>query len=467
MSWKENLYQNKEIILIILLLTGAYSVSLIAGGDVWWDAAVYIGMAKYIYSHGAIGLWEPNRPLLWSLIIGLFWKLGIDIFLAAKMLTLFFALGSVWYAYKITEVIADKKTALVTAVLLGLWPIFFLYTSVLQTEIPAAFFSLWAVYQLLNKKYAQAGFLLALSFLTRFFQIFLVLPILLYLAGEIFRKKEAAKNLFWFLLAFSLPTIVFLGINYLLYKNLIYPFQLQSYMTQYTGWIFYQPWWYYFVEIYKENIFSILIIPGMFCLLLKARKQKAEEQILLLLILTLGSLPFLFAHHKEMRILIPLLPFFTICIGMAVTQLNNLLKKPQKIVLCVLLMLIFILWVFPQLHGNTYEDHLDFFYEKIQNIPENASLWISNPAFIAKTAQKAELLYYPLYDTDKIKDIEEKITPQDIVMINSCDLLPCPKQDASCQQEHNHFMELLQREYKTEINQTQGSCEYYVFMLDE
>ncbi|MBI5072851.1 glycosyltransferase family 39 protein, partial [Candidatus Woesearchaeota archaeon] len=435
MSWKEKIVENKEILLVLLILTGAYILSFMAAGDVWWDAAVYIGMAKYIYSQGAIGLWEPNRPLLWPLLIGFFWKIGVDIFLAAKLLTLFFALGSVYLTYKITEVIADKKTALVAALLLGLWPIFFLYVSVLQTEIPAAFFFLWAIQRLLNKKYAQSGFLLALSFLTRFFQIFLILPLFLYLLVMVIQKKQEIKNILFFIIMFSLPVIIFLASNFLRYKNIFYPFELQSYMTQHTGWIFYQPWWYYFVEMSKENIFSIFIIPGIYFLFREARKQKAETKILFILILTGGSLPFLFAQHKEMRILIPLIPFFSVSIGICITRIYDVLEKTQKIMLCAFLSIIFLVWTLPQLHGNTYEDHLDFFYEKMQSVSENATLWISNPAFIAHTNQKAsELIYYPLYNTEKMQDMEKKIPQKNVVLINSCDLLPCPEVDVGCQQ---------------------------------
>ena len=42
--------------------------------DTRWDESVYMGMGKYIYSNGQIGLWEDIRPIVLPLILGLFWK---------------------------------------------------------------------------------------------------------------------------------------------------------------------------------------------------------------------------------------------------------------------------------------------------------------------------------------------------------------------------------------------------------
>ena len=464
MFWKK-LQQNKEILFVILLFTAIYSLTLSAAGDLWWDAAVYIGMAKYIFSHGTIGLWEPNRPLLWPLILGFFWKIGIDIFLSAKIVTIFFSLGTIWLTYEMTEACINKKTAVIAAFLLGFWPVFFLYVSVLQTEIPATFFFLAGLHTFLKKKYTQSGFLLALSFLARFFQFFLIIPILLFLTLQVIQKKEKASSILNWSLAFIIPLFLFFGVNFLLYGNAIYPFEMQSYMTKYTGWVFEQPWWYYFVALAKENILAVCIVPGLLVWIYDGWKEKKQNKLLIAGIILGGALPFFLSPHKEMRILIPFLPFFSCSIASALTRMYD--SVSQEIMKRIVALGIFILagiWVVPQLHQNSYEDNLDFFYEQLQTIPQNTSLWISNPAFIVQTNLKArELLYYPLYDTEKMKEVEKQIPEAEVVLINSCDLLPCPEWDVLCEQEHQHLMSLLEENYSNETSEQQGSCRYYFF----
>jgi len=49
---------------------------LLYENNVWWDAAVYIGMGKYIFSLGDAGFWEASRPIVWPIILGFLWKIN-------------------------------------------------------------------------------------------------------------------------------------------------------------------------------------------------------------------------------------------------------------------------------------------------------------------------------------------------------------------------------------------------------
>ena len=116
MSWKDNF--NITIIAVLffvakLLTLGFYKI-------VWWDSAVYIGMGKYIYSFGAAGLWEPLRPVMWPLILGVLWKADMNVILAGRILEI--AIGSlcILLTYFIGKRVFNEKTGLLAAVFLAL-----------------------------------------------------------------------------------------------------------------------------------------------------------------------------------------------------------------------------------------------------------------------------------------------------------------------------------------------------------
>ncbi|MDO8661514.1 MAG: hypothetical protein Q7K43_06500, partial [Candidatus Woesearchaeota archaeon] len=46
--------------------------------EVWWDSGVYIGMGKWLWSLSTSGLWEDFRPVLWPIVLGFFWKIGLN-----------------------------------------------------------------------------------------------------------------------------------------------------------------------------------------------------------------------------------------------------------------------------------------------------------------------------------------------------------------------------------------------------
>src|SRR3989338_11534568 len=58
---------------------------------VFWDESVYIGMGKYLYSDGTIGLWEDLRPIFLPLILGALWEFGAAISTMEIVMLLFSA----------------------------------------------------------------------------------------------------------------------------------------------------------------------------------------------------------------------------------------------------------------------------------------------------------------------------------------------------------------------------------------
>lgn len=467
MDKKQWLWEHKEFLCFFFVYLFILSFYVSQTGDIWWDAAVYDGMGKYIFSAGEVGLWEANRPLVWPSLLGFFWKIGVNELLAGKIMTLLFVLASVFLTYKIAYEIFGKKTALLGSVFLAFFPTFFLYASVLQTEIPSTFFFLLAFFLFLKNKYRVAGFLFGISVMTRFFQIFLIIPLVLYvlLLHLYIKKRLVKKDIAHLATSFSLPIIAYCILNFFLYGSPFYPFILQQYMTEHTGWVFHHPWFFYIVELWKEFFLCIFTLLSIFLIFKKDILQKRWSHAgLIAFIFLISFLPFIITPHKEMRILIPLFPFFCIlaAYGLILLSAYSKNKKVQRIGI-VLLIVVWLFLTIPRLQGNTYEDYLDPFYTFMSTTTAE-NIWISNPAFIVYTDKKAEeLLYFPLYNTEKIKTLQEKKEQAEIIAINSCDLLPCHPTDETCEEMHDDFIEELKASFTIVLQEQQRGCMYYIF----
>jgi len=445
------------IILLLFLILKIYSLFVVH--DIWWDSSVYLGMGKYIYSSGEVGLFESSRPIVWPLMLGFFWKLGLDAILFGKLLVILFSSGILILTYLIALDVFNKKIAVISSLFLIFSQTFFLFNNILHTEIPSTFFILLGVYYFIKKKYNYSGLFLGIAFMTRFFQIFAFIPLALILFYLFLKKKVPYKVLFYFSLFFLIPVVPYLILNYILYNNPFHPFLLQSFMSKFTGLVFSQPFYFYFIELVKENVLVLFSILGLLFIFKKYDFKKSTIAIVFLSIF----IPYNLVAHKEMRLLIPALPFLYILTSYGLFYFINLFKKNKTLILSSLLIIFLILSV-PNLKFDKYEDNLDPFYNYVDNENINNGLWISNPAFIAFSNNKAdELIYFPLYDSKKIDILTANIGNANHILINTCDLLPCPSSDSSCGQKHKEFINLLKNNYNLALNSEYGQCEYYIF----
>jgi len=452
------LREHKAFLLIFLIFIILKLFSLFVAHDIWWDSSVYVGMGKYVFSFGKVGLWEESRPLIWPLMLGFLWKIGLDYVFFGKLLVILFSLGILILTYLIAYKLFDKKIAVVAVLFLSLSQTFFLFNNVMYTEIPSAFFTLLGFYFFISKKYNFSGLFLGIAFMTRFFQIFAFIPLFLLLTYFIAKKKESIKSLFDFSLFFIIPMIPYLILNYFLYSNIFYPFLLQSFMTKYTGWIFYQPFNFYFIGLVKENILVLFSVIGLIFIFRKPEINKISLATLLLFLF----IPYTFAAHKEMRLLISTLPFLYILSSYGVFYFADLFKKRKTLILSLLLV-IFLFFNIPNIKFDAYEDNLDLFYDYVKNTRIGNGLWISNPAFIAYSGYKAdELIYYPLYNSKKIDKLISNLENARHILINTCDILPCPSDDVSCTEKTDNFISLLKETFILKSNQKNGQCEYFI-----
>jgi len=451
--------KNIGLVLIIILFLVLFFMNLNPSADLWWDSSVYIGMGKYIYSFGEIGLYEESRPLVWPLILGFFWKIGFDVVFFGKLTVLLFGIGVIILTYYIAINLFEEKIALLSSLLLAFSPTFFLFNSIMFSGIPSTFFLMLGLYLFIKGRYNLAGLLLGISFMTRFFQIIIIIPVYLFLVYLIYKKKLTTNKFLTSILFFMMPLIPYLFLNYILYNNPIHPFLLQAWMTKFTGWIYHQPFSFYFLNLVKENVLILFSILGLIFIF----KDEKLNKLIVPFVLILTFIPFNLTQHKELRLLLPILPFLYILTGYGIIKFTNFFSKNKNIIL-ILLILIGIVQVVPNLQLNDYDDNLDPFYSFIQNNGNIKNIWISNPSFIANTDAKAdELIYYPLYDTNKILKLQKNLEKANYVLIDTCDIVPCPPWEDSCDKEHDNFIELLNENFNVNYYGTSEDCKHYIF----
>src|SRR3989338_9776088 len=121
---------NRNLLFYILILIFAIFkiLQLLRFHSIVWDEAVYIGMAKSIYSLGEIGLWETIRPIGFPMIIGLPWKLGLNIISFSELQVIFFSIGCIALTYCISKKLFGMHVALLSSLLLMATPVYFFHS---------------------------------------------------------------------------------------------------------------------------------------------------------------------------------------------------------------------------------------------------------------------------------------------------------------------------------------------------
>lgn len=447
------------IIAIILIFFILKAVSLFVEGDLWWDSSVYIGMGKYIYSSGKSGLWEPARPLIWPIMLGFFWKLHLDPILFGKILSILFSAACSAVVYLIALKLANRKAAVISAALFTFSPTFFLFNNLIYSEMPSTFFLLMGIYFFISGKNNWSGFFFGLSFMTRFFQVFFVIPVLLIYFYNIIWKKYEFNSIAAFLSFFFIPVMPYLILNAILYKNPIFPFILQAYMAKNTGWIYHEQFSFYLFNLLKENYLVLFAISGIYAVW---SKRKQLLNFILFIFLFVFAL-YTSAKHKEMRFLMPLFPLIYIFASMGLLNFVGIFKKYKHAILALIL-LISAFQVILQLRFDRYDDKLDIFYQHMRSLKTDSGIWISNPSFIVYTDKNADkLIYYPLYDSNRAIELQSQAETAKAVFINTCDILPCPPKDTSCYAETDRLIDILGKKLKTIVDLRQEKCRYTIF----
>lgn len=458
----KHLKKNKIICSVILLFLFVKLLTLSYYGVVWWDAAVYIGMGKYIYSLGDAGLWENSRPVVWPLILGFLWKAGFDVALAGKVADIIFGSLCILFTYLIGKKLFNKKTALLASIFLALSPTFFFFNGLMLTETASTFFSLAAIYLFVEKKHLIAGIFFGVAFMARFLQLFVLVSIIF--AVLAYFNKKNLENLQKIIMGFIIAIMPFLILNQVFYSSALYPFLQQIRLSSNSGWANYHPLNYYFIELFRDNFLYLFFIIGIFL----AFKDNDANKKLVAVAFIIFFVFFNSIKQKEMRFLIVLLPYMYMLVSHSITNLldkskNNLSKN--TILALVALSLIFSIFGI----STHYKDesnkisHYNIFQNNLEEYNVKGKIWISNPIVAVPSNAKIDnLMYYPVFSAEKIKELSKEAKKADFIFMDACDLA-CKPADANCEKGKSELLAYFRQQLKIVYSSKLGLCEQFVF----
>jgi hypothetical protein len=241
---------------------------------------------------------------------------------------------------------------MISAFILTITPLFFLYSSYVLTGIASTFFALLALYTYFSKENLKlVGLFCGLTFLFRFPQGLLLIAILLSLfineSIKIHSLKKTIKKLtislqkeyLPFLTAFFFTILPFLIFNFLLYRPyttkvyhaifrpIILSFSHQSNPLHSVS-SFFQNIYYYLNHLINENLlFVFLFISIMF--FFKNKEYKNYRATTLLVTAMIYWVYFTLILNKQYRFSLIFLPYFAILAAYGITSVLEFLKNKK------------------------------------------------------------------------------------------------------------------------------------------
>jgi hypothetical protein len=321
-----------------------------------FDGSIYIGQAKYLYSFGAIGYFEPLRPIVVPLLLGIGWITGLDIVAWGKFVEILLSSGAILLTYIIGSRLHNRIAGTLSAALLGITPVFFLYSDKILTGIPSAFFALLSFYFFMNKKYWLTGLFAAVAFMTRFPQGIVLIAYLLVFSIMFLQAKKrkiVCLDFVRFIVPYSVVVLSFLIFNAIKYRAadtvieaMFWPFVHGSTTIATSGlWLYSGTLGYYFVQLIKQNY--LLIFSLVFIYFFIAEKKYLKLNFNFLLIVPVLFLAyFTYLQHKEVRFALVFLAYIAVMSGIAIAKIYEYVANKKRLLIlffAVLLILIYLL----------------------------------------------------------------------------------------------------------------------------
>ena len=312
----------------------------------WWDEAIYLGMAKWVFSGGALGYWEYFRPPLFAFVLGFGWWAGLPILVWGKIVALLSSFAVMALTFFIGERV-KKGVGLIALALLVPLPTFFFFGTKLLTGVFATAFALWGVWFFMNKRYFFSGVVVGLAVLSRFTHgVFIIGLGIAFIVAWITQKKwstwkKAVIDMAKLGVGFLVPLIPYLIINLVRHDNAFAPFiEASRVFTQYNNWVYDYGNWYYLQQTLMQNILFVFVLVGLWFFVVKKWFKKSEYNALLFPMLFI-VIYFLQVAHKEIRFFVPAFPFFALLTGIGIVflieQSKRLVKYKQAIILGVVI----------------------------------------------------------------------------------------------------------------------------------
>jgi len=424
--------------------------------DVWWDSAVYVGMGKHLFSNGQFGLWEPIRPLTLPIILGFFWKIGLNPLIAGEIFILLVSVGVILLTYALSSKLFDKNTAVAASILVAFSSLMLSLRYSIQVETLTVFFLLLGFYFYLEKKKFVSGLVFGLAFLTKFPAAIFLIVIFITDTFHLFFNKEKFlayfKKFFYMGVGFILVIFPYFIFNYFSYNDILFPLKSAQYVIDNVvscNVLYKQPPYYYTPLILKDNfLFLFSIIGTAFVFFGKNKINKIQISFYAIA----SFIYFSSLGCKTERYPILMLPFIAMLSGYGIVELFGKLNKRYIKIALIIIFLISLSLILNYALNNAYQNSNNAeFYSYISDKEINGEVLTTNPFITMYTDTKLNLIYYPLYNsgiidyyTDHINRNKSNIS---YIFVDTEDI-PCHPKDFECPKKTIQFINLLKHNFK-------------------
>ncbi len=327
-------------VLVVILIIAAVVriVQARLPGIVSWDGSVYVGMGKYLYSGGAIGTWEIFRPVMWPLILGAFWKIGLDSYVVGQVLAVGLSLSLIVLAYAVGERM-KRGVGMIAAVFAATLPLLFRYSAAPMVDIPSAVCALGALYVYMEgKRYSLyfAGLLAGLAFLWRFpHGLVLVVLGVCIVISHLPTVRTDTKGTLWKLLrdllslggGFILVVAPYLIINAVVYGNPLLPYIQGNAIIKHFPEFYHKGFMFYFRELFTQSVMLIFAIVPLIVFCIRPRQYNAQIRTVIIALVIYGGY-FLLQPHKETRYMIAFLPYVVLLASLGISTIASRFRIP-------------------------------------------------------------------------------------------------------------------------------------------
>jgi 4-amino-4-deoxy-L-arabinose transferase-like glycosyltransferase len=449
-------------------------IMIIAPARPWWDATVYLGMARYVHSGGLYGAWEFFRPPLWPLILSPFASFGpMALEVVAKVITTIASLGVIYITYKIGQKYSDRA-GLVAAVLLASATPFLQFSTIPMTEILSLFFVMSAFLALLNRRVYISGVLAGLAFLTRFPTGIIILVLGIILLKVFLETGDVKTKILSFVrqelllgLGFATILVPYLVSNYLLYGDIFSPLIAGSGMiTQYL-WLYQGDWFFYIKKIFIFNPLLFIIPVGLIVGVIARFKKQSLLVASTILLFVLPLLYFSSQPHKEFRYGIMMYPALFLLLGIGWEIINSFFSQRIQIIGTIILVVLGSIapvkmvvttinnWNDPQV-PSTYK-----FYQSLESVSPGSSVLTTTPAIAAFSPIKIIEGYN---SWEQLSDAYTDAPQAEYVAIDTCELHVCePGKELACHEAQNNFMSILSEKADLLYDNFVSTCHQMIY----
>lgn len=420
-------------IILLAIAIRLYFFILVKNQPVWWDEAEYLNMARSWALGTSYLRYDVVRPILFSLVTALFFKISPTEFLP-RFFILVLSVVSVAGVYYLGKELYDKRVGLLSCFFASVFYLNLFFTYRLQVDIPSTTFFIFGTlffYKYFkyksNKSLYIASLLIAIGTLFKQSTAFMLAAIFIYILTteklKFLKKKEIWIAALIFV-AIQLPYVIwgyikFKGFVFTQATSLLAPANhllsgyilsgytvLKSYLLLFP---FYFSW--IFLILFILGLFSMYKLILGFDILIKNKDESLNRDwfVFLILIASLIITSVLLSHNED-RYLLSAFSIIFIISSMFIIKIYDYIKKYNKIIAIIFLVFLLSFNIYAQIfsagHANDLIKSKSYSYLEIKN----AGLWLkenSAPTDVIITQSIHQIAYYSERKTEEFTTIEE------------------------------------------------------------